>query len=259
MERSKSNRKYDKREGESSLNILVTGGSRGIGAKIVSTFAKYKHNVVINYNNSKDLARKLSDDLNACGCETKIFKANVSDMDEVCDMVRFCKEMYGDIDVLVNNAGVSKSQLFDKITQSEWDEMINVNLKGVFNCSQAVVSDMIRRKNGCIINISSIWGIDGAAMEVHYSAAKAGVIGFTKALAKELGPSNIRVNCVAPGVIETDMLNGYSDDELEVLRNNTSLLRLGVPEDIANVVYFLASNKASFITGEVINVSGGFL
>ena len=241
------------------MNILVTGGSRGIGAKIVSTFAKNRHNVIINYNDSEGLAKELSYNLNDSGYSTKIFKAKVSNINEVYDMVNFCKETYGDIDVLVNNAGVSKSQLFDEITEDDWDYIMNVNLKGIFNCSKAVVSGMIKRKSGCIINMSSIWGIEGGAMEVHYSAAKAGVIGFTKALAKELVPSNIRVNCVAPGVIKTDMLNGYSDSDLEVLRNDTSLLRLGVPQDIANVVYFLASDKASFITGEVINVSGGFL
>ncbi len=241
------------------MNILVTGGSRGIGSKIVSTFAKNKHNVIINYNKNKEMAKNLSYNLNDSGFNTKIFKADVSDINQVRDMVSFCRENYGDVDVLVNNAGIAKSQLFDEITQSDWDEVININLKGIFNCSQAVVSDMIKRKSGCIINVSSIWGIEGSAMEVHYSASKAGVIGFTKALAKELGPSNIRVNCVAPGVIKTDMLNGYSDDDLKALKNDTSLLRLGSPQDVADVVYFLASNESSFITGEVINVSGGFL
>ena len=241
------------------MNVLVTGGSRGIGSKIVSTFASNKHNVLINYNNSEESAKDLSKDLNSKGFSTTIFKSDVSDIDQVNSMVDFFNKTYGSVDVLVNNAGIAKSQLFNEITQDDWDEVLNINLKGVFNCSRAVTCDMIKRKSGCIINISSIWGIEGSAMEVHYSASKAGVIGFTKALAKELGPSNIRVNCVAPGVIKTDMLSGYTEDDLEVLRNDTSLLRLGTSQDVADVVYFLASDKASFITGEVINVSGGFL
>lgn len=241
------------------MNVLVTGASRGIGAKIVEIFARDGHNVVINYNNSDKIAKSLSESLNNKGLSTQTFKADVSNIDDVCKMVKFCNSKYGSIDVLINNAGIAQTRLFDQITQSDWDRMLNINLKGVFNCSRQVVGDMISKKSGVIINVASMWGITGASCEVHYSASKSGVIGLTKALAKELGPSNIRVNCVAPGVIQTDMLNEYTQDDLEELRKETPLMRLGKPEDVANVVYFLASDKASFITGEVINVTGGFL
>lgn len=241
------------------MNVLVTGGSRGIGAKIVEIFAKDGCNVLINYNNSEKHAKELSDSLNAKGCKTVIFKADVSDIEQVKDMVNFFKSKFGTTDVLINNAGIAQTKLFDEITQNDWDRVLNTNLKGVYNCTREVVLDMIKLKKGCIVNVSSIWGITGASCEVHYSASKAGVIGLTKALAKELGPSNIRVNCVAPGVIKTDMLDEYSEDDLQALKEETPLLRLGSPLDVANAVYFLASEKASFITGEVINVNGGFL
>ena len=241
------------------MNVLVTGGSRGIGAKIVEIFAKNGCNVVINYNNNQECARNLSDKLNSEGYSTRIFKADVSNVEQVRDMIEFCRDNYGGVDVLINNAGVAQTKLFYEITQDDWDKMINTNLKGVYNCTREVVSDMIRLKKVSIINVSSIWGITGVSCEVHYSASKAGVIGLTKALAKELGPSNIRVNCVAPSVIKTDMLEEYTEDDLRALKEETPLLRLGMPEDVANVVFFLASDKASFITGEVINVNGGFL
>ena len=241
------------------MNIVVTGGSRGIGAGIVEKFAKNGHNVVINYNNSELVALELSHRLNGLGCNTKVCRADVSNVDDAGYLIDFCRSEYGRVDVLVNNAGIAMAKLFDKITEAEWTNMINVNLGGVFNCSQRVVKDMIHNKSGVIINIASIWGSSGASMEVHYSAAKAGVIGLTKALAKELGPSNVRVNCVLPGVIKTDMIRGYSEEDLEVLREETPFQRLGNPQDVANAVYFLASDEASFITGEVLNVSGGFL
>lgn len=241
------------------MNVLVTGGSRGIGAKIVEIFAKSGFNVVINYNSNLEYAKSLSEKLNSEGYNTTTYKADVSDIKQVKEMVLFCKNTYGSIDILVNNAGIAQTKLFDEIEQDDWDKMININLKGVYNCSREVVKDMIKSKKGSIINISSMWGITGASCEVHYSASKAGIIGLTKALAKELGPSNIRVNCVAPGVIKTDMLNEYSEEDIKALEQETPLLRLGKPEDIANAVFFLASENASFITGEVINVNGGFL
>ncbi|MBP5427211.1 MAG: 3-oxoacyl-ACP reductase FabG [Clostridiales bacterium] len=241
------------------MNIVVTGASRGIGAKIAEKFAENGHNVVINYHTGKKTALELRDRLNKKGFKSIVCKATVTDRIEAGDLIDYCVRNFGSIDVLVNNAGIAQPKLFDQITRYDWEDMISVNLKGVFNCSQAAIGKMIRQKNGVIINISSIWGITGASMEVHYSATKAGVIGMTKALAKEVGPSNIRVNCVAPGVVRTDMLQGYTDEELNELKNKTALERLGTPEDIANAVYFLASDEASFITGEVLNVSGGFL
>jgi 3-oxoacyl-[acyl-carrier protein] reductase len=174
-------------------------------------------------------------------------------------MVDFCIKKYAGLDILINNAGISQSKLFTDIEEHDWDEMININLKGVFNCAQSVLRYMLPRKRGKIINVSSVWGIVGASCEVHYSAAKAGVIGFTKALAKELGPSNIQVNCIAPGIIKTEMLDSYSPQELDDLKNSIPLMRLGRPEEIAACALFLASKDADYITGQVISPNGGFV
>jgi 3-oxoacyl-[acyl-carrier protein] reductase len=174
-------------------------------------------------------------------------------------MVNYCLDIFGSLDILINNAGVAHTQMFDAISEDEWDEVIDTNLKGVFNCCQAVVPRFITQKSGVIINISSVWGMVGASCEVHYSAAKAGVIGLTKALAKELGNSNIRVNCVAPGIIETEMISDLSKSDLERLRLETPLQKIGSKEDIAKAVYFLSSEDSNFITGQVLSPNGGFV
>lgn len=189
----------------------------------------------------------------------KLFKANISNREDVEDMVDYCIKEFGGLDVLVNNAGVSQDKLFTDITDEDWDNMMNINLKGSFYCSQVALKYMISEKKGNIINISSIWGISGASCEVHYSITKAGIIGMTKALAKEVGPSNIRVNSIAPGVINTDMLSGYNEEDIDALVEETPLMRLGTPEDIANCAIFLASDKSNFITGQVISPNGGFV
>lgn len=188
----------------------------------------------------------------------KLFKADISNREDVEDMVDYCIKEFGGLDVLVNNAGVSQDKLFTDITDEDWDNMMNINLKGSFYCSQVALKYMISEK-GNIINISSIWGISGASCEVHYSITKAGIIGMTKALAKEVGPSNIRVNSIAPGVINTDMLSGYNEEDIDALVEETPLMRLGTPEDIANCAIFLASDKSNFITGQVISPNGGFV
>lgn len=236
---------------------IITGASKGIGKATAQLFATAGYNVLINYHHSDAEAVKLVAGLNSNRNSAAIFKADVSKRDEVDSMIEFCVETFGGIDVLINNAGISKQRLFIEISVMEWDEIVNTNLKGVFNCSQAVLRYMLPEKRGKIINIASIWGMVGAACEVHYSAAKAGVIGFTKALSKELGPSNIQVNCIAPGIIQTEMLNSLNQAELDSLRLQTPLGKLGAPSDIAACALFLASDSANYITGQVISPNGG--
>lgn len=187
------------------------------------------------------------------------FKADVSKREQVDSMVEYCISQFGDVDILINNAGIAQQKLFMDISEQEWDMMLNINLKGVFNCSQSVLKYMLDRKKGKMINISSVWGMVGASCEVHYSAAKAGVIGLTKALAKELGPSNIQVNCIAPGIIKTEMLSSFTHEELNELKNATPLMKIGKPKDIASCALYLASEGANFITGQVISPNDGFV
>lgn len=242
-----------------SKTIIVTGGSKGIGAAISSLFAKEGFNVVVNYNNSESECLALCRKLNNSGYSCKPFKADISKSDEADALISFAVKTFGSIDILVNNAGISEQMLFTDITDEHWNRMIAVNLTGTFNTSRAAVKEMVKAHSGSIINISSMWGISGASCEVHYSASKSGIIGLTKALAKELGPSNIRVNCIAPGVIKTDMNAHLTPDVIEDLKTETPLCKIGSPEDVANAVFFLASDKASFITGQVLSVDGGFI
>lgn len=239
--------------------VLVTGGSRGIGSAISKLFAKNHYNVIINYLNSKERAFLLESELKEKGYQVFAYGADITKRRQVEKMVNEGISRFGSIDILVNNAGISQQKLFTDISECEWDNMMDVHVKGMYNCCQSVLSDMIKRKQGKIINISSIWGITGASCEVHYSTAKAAVIGFTKSLAKELGPSNIQVNCVAPGVIETEMNDFLDDDEKDVLVEDTPLMRFGKPEEIAETVFFLASPKSDFITGQIISPNGGFV
>lgn len=237
--------------------VLITGSSRGIGSDMAEKFAREGYNVLINYNKSKHKAEELSSKLLEEGFSVKVFKCDVSKRDEVESMFEYCIKEFGDLDVLINNAGVAKGMLFTDVTDEDWDNLMNVNLKGVFHCSQTALRHMISEKKGKIINISSIWGIAGGSFEVHYSASKAGIIGLTKALAKEVGPSNIQVNCIAPGAIVTDMLGQVDEDALEMFKEETPLMKLGRPEDISNCALFLASDKADFFTGQVLSPNGG--
>ena len=235
--------------------ILITGGAKGIGRAIAKTFSKNGYNVAINYLTSQKDAETLEKELE----NVAIFKADVSSSAQVNDMVSEIKKRFGRIDVLVNNAGIARSKLFTDVTEEEFDQMVGVHLKGMFNCTKSVLPDMIYEKSGKIINISSMWGITGASCEVDYSMAKAGVIGFTKALAKEVGPSNITVNAIAPGAIKTDMLSGFSQDEISMICEDIPLGRLGSPEEIAQVAYFLAGPGGDYITGQVISPNGGMV
>ena len=239
--------------------VIVTGGAKGIGAAISSLFANMGYNVIVNYNTSVSAATQLCYNLTAKGYNCISFKADVSNSSEVEELFKFAANSFGSIDVVINNAGIAQQKLITDITDQDYDKMIASNLNSVFYCSREAAKYMIKQKSGSIINISSMWGISGASMEVHYSAAKAGVIGLTKALSKELGPSNIRVNAIAPGVIKTDMLNEFNVEDLKELKDATPLSRLGTPEDIAKTALFLATDDSSFITGQTISVDGGFI
>ncbi|MGN0459709.1 MAG: elongation factor P 5-aminopentanone reductase [Ruminococcus sp.] len=239
---------------------LITGGSRGIGRATALEFAKNGYAVAINYVKSeifaKDLATEIMKEFSVPACA---YKADVKSRNEVEEMTEKIQNDLGTITVLVNNAGISTQRDFRSIGEDEWKTMLSTHLDGTFNCTQCVLPRMIERQYGKIINIGSMWGITGGSCEVHYSTAKAGLIGFTKALAKELAPSGITVNCVCPGVIETDMTKIFDETTLNDLKNKTLLKRLGTPKDIAKSVSFLASKEADYITGQILNVSGGFL
>lgn len=234
-------------------NVLITGGSRGIGKACAYEFSKAGYRVILTYNNSREEAEKISEDTGAI-----IYKVNITNYSDIINLENNVKK-YGGIDVLINNAGIAQQKLFTDITENDWDSMFNVNIKGMFLVTKTFVKNMISKKSGRIINISSMWGITGGSCEVHYSASKAAVIGFTKALAKELGPSGICVNCIAPGVIETDMNRHLSEEDMKALCDETPLERIGKPSDIAKTALFLAGSDASFITGQVINVDGGMV
>lgn len=239
--------------------VIITGASRGIGRAIAKKMILNGYNVILNYNHSIEEVQNLLEEMKEYKQNIEIYKADVSNREEVNNMVDFTLKRFKSIDILVNNAGIAEDKLFLDITEEDWDNMMNVNLKGVFNVTQSVLNHMISEKKGKIINIASIWGMVGASMEVHYSTSKAGIIGFTKALAKEVGPSNITVNSVSPGVIKTDMLNEYTEEELNNLKYETPLMKLGNVEDVAEMVVFLSSSAADFITGQNISVNGGFV
>ena len=243
-------------------SVLVTGGARGIGKDIVEIFAKNGYNVLVNYNTSEKEAFKLKEELSLKYKDVKIeiFKADISDRKQVNEMIEYMLKELNTIDVLVNNSGISQDKIFNDISVEEFRHMLDVNVLGTFNVTQEILNKyMINKKEGSIINISSIWGITGSSMEVAYSCAKAGIIGMSKALAKELGPSNIRVNVVAPGWIETDMTKSYDETSRNLFLEEIPLGRFGKTQDISELVYFLGSDKASYITGQIISPNGGYL
>ncbi|MBR2955784.1 MAG: 3-oxoacyl-ACP reductase FabG [Clostridia bacterium] len=230
--------------------ILITGGSRGIGEAIVR-LASSKYRVAFTYNTSAQRALALSQEVGA-----KAYKCDVSASDQVESVIAEIKRDFGGIDLLVNNAGIAQDKLFQDITDEDWRKMMGVNLDGTFFVTRAVVPGMISKGYGRIVNVSSMWGTDGASMETHYSASKAGVIGLTKALSKELAPTGITVNAVAPGAIDTDMMKTYTDEELKEFVSEIPFGRLGKPEEVAEAVMFLLS--ADYITGEVLSIRGGY-
>jgi len=238
---------------------LVTGSSRGIGRAIATALSREGWAVCINYIRQKDAAEQLVRQLQSEGHAAMAVQADVADRAAVEAMVRAAEATLGPIGLLVNNAGIAGQGLFQDETTEQWDRCMDVNLRGARNAIQAVLPHMLHEKRGCIVNISSMWGLRGASCEVTYSCTKAALVALTRSLALELAPSHIRVNCVAPGVIRTDMVTGLGQDTLDALTEQTPLGRLGTPEDIAHAVAFFASEKASFITGQVLTVDGGFI
>ncbi len=240
--------------------VLITGGSRGIGCETAKRFAEKGYNVAINYNNSKESAQSLRDEINAAGGNAEVFGADISDNIQTEKMVESVVAEFGGIDVLVNNAGIALKQgLFTDFNDADVKSVFDTNIFGMMNCTRAVIPYMVRRKSGKIINVSSIWGVCGGSCEVIYSSAKAAVIGFTKALAKELAPSGINVNCVAPGLIDTDMNSHLSKEDVDTFCEDIPLGRIGFPRDVAESILFLASAGADYITGQTIVVDGGLI
>jgi len=242
-----------------SKTVLITGASKGIGANMAIRFAEKGYNVVMNYNNSVQSAIILQRSLKESGYSVIAYKANVRNRLEVDLMVKEALYRFGSIDILINNAGISNQSLITDLSEQDWNDIIGVNLTGVFNCSQAVLPHMINQKSGKIINISSMWGEVGASCEVAYSAAKAGVIGFIKALAKEVGPSGITVNCITPGLIETSMNQELTVEDITSIVEDTPMGRIGSTDDVASAALFLASDESEFITGQILGVNGGLV
>lgn len=238
---------------------LITGGARGIGAATARALSEDGYAVAIGYRQSEASAAALAGELRAAGGVAGAYLLDVASTASVTAAVERVTAEFGHIDLLVNNAGISLSGLLTDLSDADWDRLINTDLSGVFRCCRAVLPGMIRRQSGCIINISSIWGMAGAACEVAYSAAKAGVIGLSRALAKEVGPSGIRVNCIAPGVIDTEMNAHLSPADLAALAEETPLGRIGRPEEVAAAVLFLAGAGGEFLAGQVISPNGGLV
>ncbi len=252
VERDKTQTKADHRR-----IVIVTGGNRGIGAAISCRFATNGDIIAINYNSGKVAAEALVEEIKAGGAEAFAIQANISKSEDAKRLINEVVERYGRVDILVNNAGISKSTMLMLYNEADWDALIDINLKGVFHLCKNVSRQMFDQKSGVIINISSLSGVTGLAGEAPYSATKGGLIAFTRSLAKELAPFGIRVNCVAPGAIDTAMLAEIPESEQEKLKKIIPLGRFGLPDEVAGVVEFLASPAASYITGETIVVSGG--
>lgn len=238
---------------------VVTGGSRGIGRAIALLLAEKGANVVVNYTSNSEAALEVVKKIEEMGAAAMAVKADVSKSDQVENLVNEVLNTFGSIDILINNAGITRDNLIIRMSEQEFDEVLTTNLKGAFICTKAVSRVMIKQKSGKIINVSSVVGIIGNAGQSNYAAAKAGLIGFTKSMAKELAKRSINVNAVAPGFIETDMTSKLSDKVKEEFANNIPLARIGKPEDIAKAVLFLASEYSDYITGQVINIDGGMV
>lgn len=238
---------------------FITGASRGIGRAIAKQLALDGYRVGINYLQSAEKAEALVSELRALGCDAMAVQADVSDAEAITRAIRTVEHAFSPIDLLVNNAGIAQQDLFQYTDATLWRRLFAVNVDGAYHTIQAVLPAMIARRAGSIVNISSMWGLRGASCEVTYSATKAAIIGLTRSLAMELAPSHIRVNCVAPGVIHTDMVDKLGEETITALCEQTPIGRLGTPEDIAHAVAFLASDQASFITGQVLTADGGFI
>ena len=242
-----------------SKTVLITGASRGIGAACARRYARAGYQVALNYCNAEDRARALLDELRGEGAEVSLFRADVGSTEEVRGMIDSVLNKYCQLDVLVCNAGVDSQGLLTDCTDEEWRRVFNINMDGTFRCCREVLPHFIHRKQGRIVTVSSMWGQTGGSCEVAYSATKAAIIGFSRALAKEVGPSGVTVNCVAPGVIDTEMNGNLTPEDMEALKEETPLEVIGTPEDVAESIFFLTSDAAKFITGQVLSPNGGIL
>jgi 3-oxoacyl-[acyl-carrier protein] reductase len=240
-------------------NTLITGATRGIGKGIALEFAKQGANIAFTYNSSIEAAQNLENELNAYGIKAKGYQSNAASYEAAQDLAKEVLNEFGTIDVLINNAGITKDNLLMRITEEDFDKVIEVNLKSVFNLTKAVIRPMMKQRAGSIINMTSIVGIKGNAGQTNYAASKAGIIGFTKSVALELGSRNIRCNAIAPGFIETEMTEKLNEDVVQGWRDAIPLKRGGNPKDIANACVFLASDMSSYITGQTLSVDGGML
>ena len=238
---------------------IITGGSRGIGKSICETFAQNGCDVAFTYNNSKDSAEALAKELNSTGVKAKSYKSDASNFDDATKLVEDVLNDFGKIDILVNNAGIKKDNLLMRMEKSDFDSVINTNLSSVFNLTKASIKTFLKQRNGSIVNISSVVGVKGNAGQSNYSASKAGIIGFSKSIALELGSRNIRSNVIAPGFIETDMTDSLSEDVINSWKESIPLKRGGNPSDVGNACVFLASDLSSYITGQTLHVDGGML
>ncbi|WP_252231314.1 3-oxoacyl-[acyl-carrier-protein] reductase [Clostridium sp. ZBS15] len=238
---------------------IITGAARGIGKAIAFKLASLGANIVLNYRSSEEEAKIVASEIEKMGVEVLTVKGDISKLEDVENIISEAKSKFGIIDIIVNNAGITKDTLILRMKEKDFDDVIDVNLKGVFNCLKSITPVMVRQKYGKIINISSVVGVAGNAGQVNYAASKAGVIGMTKSLAKELGARGINVNAVAPGFIETDMTSVLGEKVKEEAKKNIPLKRFGTPEDVAGVVAFLASENSNYVTGQVINIDGGMV
>ncbi|MCL6218504.1 3-oxoacyl-[acyl-carrier-protein] reductase [Zunongwangia pacifica] len=240
-------------------NAIVTGGSRGIGRGIAKVFAAHGANVAFTYNSSEEAAKELENELSESGIKAKGYKSNAADFEQAQELIKHVAEDFGAIDILVNNAGITKDNLLMRMSEEDFDRVIEVNLKSIFNMTKAVQRTMLKQRKGSIINMSSVVGVKGNAGQANYAASKAGIIGFSKSMALELGSRNIRTNVIAPGFIETEMTEKLDEKVVQGWRDNIPLKRGGTPEDIANACVFLGSDLSAYVTGQVLNVDGGML